>query len=338
MQRHFARLGLNTRPDGSPPRGVRPVRGRRARTTCGPATPCTARPIAGRKTYLFAFIDDHSRAAGRLSVGAVARTRCASRRRCASALAARGVPRPSTSTTARAFVVHAAAAGLRQPGHPPRCTVSPRPAQGRGKIERFFETVRDQFLVEVDARGVADLAELNRLFTAWVETVYHRRVHTETGAGAARAVPRRRRAGAADPGAAARGVPVVRDAHRDQDRDRVACTATPTRSTPPWSGRRVELRLRPLRPDRRRGPLPGPSRWAQASPSRSAATPTPRPGPRPPRRRRRPASTTSACSPPAATPSSPSPSTTPSCSAPRALDHSRRLDHDDDDDRQGDQR
>ena len=40
--------------------------------------------------------------------------------------------------------------------------------------------MRIQFLVEVEARGVADLAELNRLFTAWVETVYHRRVHSET--------------------------------------------------------------------------------------------------------------------------------------------------------------
>ncbi|MDQ6726111.1 MAG: Mu transposase C-terminal domain-containing protein, partial [Actinomycetota bacterium] len=52
--------------------------------------------------------------------------------------------------------------------------------QGRGKIERFFATVRIQFLVEVEARGVADLSELNRLFTAWVETVYHRREHSET--------------------------------------------------------------------------------------------------------------------------------------------------------------
>ncbi len=56
----------------------------------------------------------------------------------------------------------------------------PRRPQGRGKIERFFATVRIQFLVEIEARGVADLAELNRLFTAWVETVYHRRAHTET--------------------------------------------------------------------------------------------------------------------------------------------------------------
>ncbi len=61
-----------------------------------------------------------------------------------------------------------------------------RPA-GRGKIERFFKTVRDQFLVEItDAEAgagtpVGSLAELNDLFTAWVEQVYHQRVHSETG-------------------------------------------------------------------------------------------------------------------------------------------------------------
>jgi putative transposase len=43
--------------------------------------------------------------------------------------------------------------------------------------------VRDQFLVEVAARGVADHVELNRLFAAWVETAYHRRIHSETGEG-----------------------------------------------------------------------------------------------------------------------------------------------------------
>ena len=42
--------------------------------------------------------------------------------------------------------------------------------------------MRDQFLVEVEARGVADLVEMNRLFAAWVETAYHRRAHSETGA------------------------------------------------------------------------------------------------------------------------------------------------------------
>jgi putative transposase len=42
----------------------------------------------------------------------------------------------------------------------------------------LVRTVRDQFLVEIDD-GI-DLAELNRLFSAWLEVVYHRRVHSET--------------------------------------------------------------------------------------------------------------------------------------------------------------
>jgi len=42
-------------------------------------------------------------------------------------------------------------------------------------------TVRSQFLVELARREVADLAELNGLFAAWVESVYHQRVHSQTG-------------------------------------------------------------------------------------------------------------------------------------------------------------
>jgi hypothetical protein len=42
--------------------------------------------------------------------------------------------------------------------------------------------VREQFLIELDTRGGAkDLDELNRLFGAWVEGVYHDRAHSETG-------------------------------------------------------------------------------------------------------------------------------------------------------------
>jgi transposase InsO family protein len=54
---------------------------------------------------------------------------------------------------------------------------TPGRPQGRGKIERFFRTVRQQFLVELAgdaAERVADLAELNRLLVAWVEADYHR--------------------------------------------------------------------------------------------------------------------------------------------------------------------
>jgi hypothetical protein len=69
---------------------------------------------------------------------------------------------------------------------------TPHRPQGRGKIERFFRTVREQFLVEVADTTAQELAaagidhrsallELNRLLTGWIETEYHRRVHSETG-------------------------------------------------------------------------------------------------------------------------------------------------------------
>ena len=42
--------------------------------------------------------------------------------------------------------------------------------------------MREQFLVEAgDGKGITDLAEMNRLFQAWLETVYHQQVHSETG-------------------------------------------------------------------------------------------------------------------------------------------------------------
>src|SRR5699024_2932857 len=66
-----------------------------------------------------------------------------------------------------------------------------RRPEGRGKIERFFRTVREQFLVELDDMSADDLDaaggdaagalfELNRLFGAWIETRYHRQIHSET--------------------------------------------------------------------------------------------------------------------------------------------------------------
>jgi putative transposase len=140
--------------------------------------------IGGQKTYLFCFIDDHSRAV----MGArwafhedVVRLAAALR----PALAARGVPDSVYVDNGSAFVdawlLRACAVlGIKlvhsRPGRP----------QGRGKIERFFRTVREQFLVEIAGPGagggtaVTDLAELNRLFAAWVQASYHRAKHSET--------------------------------------------------------------------------------------------------------------------------------------------------------------
>jgi len=146
--------------------------------------------VAGRKVYLFAFLDDHSRLAVGYRFGFAEDTvRLAAALE--PALAARGVPGSAYVDNGSAFVDEwllraCGKLGIRLVHSTPH-----RP-QGRGKIERFWRTVNDQFLVEVHdstaeevaARGVspaAALLELNGLFTAWVETAYHHNVHSETG-------------------------------------------------------------------------------------------------------------------------------------------------------------
>jgi putative transposase len=124
-----------------------------------------------------AFIDDHSRllVGWRWGVGEdVFRLEAALR----AGLMARGVPEAVLVDRGSAFVSSqllraCAVLGVKL------IHASPRAATTKGKVERFFRTVRDQFLVEIDD-GVR-LPELNRLFSAWLEVVYHRRVHSETG-------------------------------------------------------------------------------------------------------------------------------------------------------------
>ena len=184
LQRHFTRLGLTGKTAAATVAFGRFEADRPNELWTGDALHGPV--IAGRKTFLFAFLDDHSRAVPGHRWGYAEDTvRLAAALR--PALASRGVPEGIYVDNGSAFVdawllracaklgiklVHSA------PGRP----------QGRGKIERLFRTVREQFLVEItgdpDSVGrhhVAELAELNRLFTAWVETVYHRTVHSETG-------------------------------------------------------------------------------------------------------------------------------------------------------------
>ena len=182
LQRHFARLELTTRPHGMAPKAFGRFQAE-ARNDRWTGDALHGPMVAGRKTYLFAFIDDYSRAlvAYRWSYSEdTLRLESALR----AGLAARGIPAVVYLDNGAAMVSGQlrralAVAGIR--------LVHSRPGQpaGRGKIERFFRTVRDQFLVELvtpDAlAAINDLTELNELFTAWVETVYHHRVHSETG-------------------------------------------------------------------------------------------------------------------------------------------------------------
>jgi len=175
LQRHFARLGLH----GSP--GMRAVFGRFE--AGAPNDRWTGDglhgPIVGdAKTVLIAYLDDHSRLIpGRRwaqSEDTLAATRALRR-----GIQSRGVPAGIYLDNGAAFsskqLLRACAVlGIRlvhsRPGKP----------EGRGKIERFFRTVRDQFLVEVPHGAVTSIDALNDRFDAWVEAVYHRRVHSET--------------------------------------------------------------------------------------------------------------------------------------------------------------
>ena len=48
---------------------------------------------------------------------------------------------------------------------------------GKGKIERWFRTVRGQFLAPLDPQDIPDLDTLNQRFRTWVEAEYHMTPH-----------------------------------------------------------------------------------------------------------------------------------------------------------------
>ncbi len=179
LRRHFARLGLNASADGSHPRAY----GRFEAPDFGvlwTGDGLHGPRVGGTKTVLLAFIDDWSRCVPGWRFGPAEDTvglEAALRR----GLEVAGIPRAVFVDHGSAFVSDPfhrtlAVLGIRiihsKVGYP----------ASRGKIERFFGTVRRQFLVELEARGGAKgLPDLNELFGAWLEGVYHRSVHSETG-------------------------------------------------------------------------------------------------------------------------------------------------------------
>lgn len=53
----------------------------------------------------------------------------------------------------------------------------PYAPEGKGKLERWHRTVRDQFLAELDERHIGSLQDLNARLWAWLEQLYHRTPH-----------------------------------------------------------------------------------------------------------------------------------------------------------------
>lgn len=143
----------------------------------GPFVPHPRR-AGSKRAKLFVLVDDHSR----LLVGArwmeEENTR-AGQEVLRAALSRRGVPEHlyvdngapySSAQLARTCAV----LGIH--------LVHSKPYQpaGRGKQERLNRYIRERFLTEAEARGIASIAELNDAFSAWAEQVANTRVHAET--------------------------------------------------------------------------------------------------------------------------------------------------------------
>jgi transposase InsO family protein len=130
-----------------------------------------------RKSYLFAIIDDHSRLIPHgqfyLAENLENYLECLW-----TAMRKRGVPRKLYVDNGPSFKSHRLQLG---------CAAleiglsyaRPYKPQGKGKIERFFRTLRTQFLPELSEQ--LSLKELNRAFTHYIEQIYHQRVHGGTG-------------------------------------------------------------------------------------------------------------------------------------------------------------
>lgn len=129
-----------------------------------------------RKTYLFAFLDDMSRL--------ITHAEFYMNERIESYIDAlgkglkkRGLPRKLYVDNGPAFRSHllrnaTASLGIAL------IHSTPYQPQGRGKIERFFRTLRMQFLSVCN--GDMNLVKLNHALNQWIDTHYHVTVHSST--------------------------------------------------------------------------------------------------------------------------------------------------------------
>ena len=145
----------------------------------GPWLPDPTRPGHARRTHLIAFIDDHSRL---VPYGEFFFDEALPRleRVLKVAILRRGLPEAVYVDNGQIFNAtqfRAACASLQievifaSPYHP----------QGKGKIEQFWHLVQESFYPEVAASQITDLGLLNQSFWAWLDRIYHARVHGETG-------------------------------------------------------------------------------------------------------------------------------------------------------------
>lgn len=57
----------------------------------------------------------------------------------------------------------------------------PYEPEGKGKLERFHRTFRDQFLSEIAIEKIGNISDLNARVTAWLDEYYHKQPHAGLG-------------------------------------------------------------------------------------------------------------------------------------------------------------
>jgi len=131
------------------------------------------------KTYLIAFIDDATRVVP-FAAFALAENTAAFLPILEQAIRRRGLPKRLYVDNGAVYRSHHLELVCAKLGI---TLIHSRPyvPQGRGKVERFFRTVRMQLLPLLGPEDTASLAALNRRLWAWVEGEYHHRPHKGIG-------------------------------------------------------------------------------------------------------------------------------------------------------------
>jgi putative transposase len=145
----------------------------------GPWLPDPSQPGKKRRAHLFCFLDDHSRLIPHAEFfweEALPRLE----RVLKVAILKRGLPKALYVDNGKVYHATQFAAACASLGIFCKHT-APYSPESKGKQERWFLNVRQQFLPEVETSALSTLAELNESFWAWLELVYHRSVHSETG-------------------------------------------------------------------------------------------------------------------------------------------------------------
>ena len=133
--------------------------------------------VAGRrrKVYLVSLIDDASRLVAH-SAFCLGETALDIEGVLKQAVLKRGLPRKLVVDNGSAYRAHTLQGICARLGiHLIYCR--PYAPEGKGKLERWHRTFRDQFLSELDEGRVDGLDDLNARLWAWVEQVYHRTPH-----------------------------------------------------------------------------------------------------------------------------------------------------------------